>query len=218
MIDEKVEIQSQKKKVKKTLLTIVLLWVVLILWISFYDIIINEDIFIYQWSTYLTFLLTLLTLYSLLKQNSAINKEIKKQRKNIFLTFIVFILAVPFLSKITFERGLPALLHHITKTPSTMSVKIEEKISYRNCRKGVLLIGYEYFANGKVCGLSDEVLSQIDYNDTLELIGEKSIFGFTYHSYKFIKYVPTKVSKNLMLPKQQIVDLDEIERYLDGTL
>jgi len=209
-MNENIKIQPQKKKVKKILLIVILLWVVLILWVSFYDIIINEDIFIYQWSTYLTILLTLLILYSFLKSNSTIKKEMKKQGKNIFLTFIAFILTVPLLSKITFERGLPALLHHITKTPSTMSVKIEKSISYKNCRKGVLLIGYEYFANGKVCGLSDEVLSQIDYNDTLELIGEKSIFGFTYYSYRFIKYKPIIVPKYLKSPKQETVNLDGI--------
>jgi hypothetical protein len=156
-------------------------------------------------------------------------KILEERNKNIALTTLAFIIAIPLFTKLTLEQGIPNFLHLLTKEPAQITVFIDKKVSLKRCRNGVQLNGYEYFANGRVCGLRKDILDILKPGDQLKLIGEKSLFGFTPTTYEYEKVnvpqskpsrkvlqtsFPTSSEEtNLMISEQ---DLKTFYEYIDN--
>jgi hypothetical protein len=160
---------------------------VLLIGTLFQQIIVNEKLFIYDWTTKLSIVLTIWAVVALHKPNSIMKKRLEEKNKNIVLTTIAFIIAVPVLTKLTFEQSIPNFLHFLTKEPAQITVTIDKKVSLKRCRNGVQLKGYEYIQNGRVFGLRKDILDIVTTGDQLKLIGEKSPFGFTTTAYRYEK-------------------------------
>lgn len=203
----------------------IIFWVILLFWATFGKIIVNEKLFIYNWSNILAIAITIWMFVSMFNPDSRLRKSVEKSNKNIVVTSIAILIAMPFLVKITVEQGLPIFFHHVTKEPSQIEGVIEEKVSFRRCRQGVQLKGYDYFSNGRVCGLSKDILDVAEYGDKLILIGEKSPFGFTYSSYRFEKvsasqknpYKETLHAPNQLNSKRKYVKIsdEELDEFYD---
>lgn len=180
-------------------LSIMILWTVLLIGTLFQQIIVNEKLFIYDWTTKLSIVLTIWAVVALHKPNSIMKKRLEEKNKNIALITISFIIAVPLLTKLTVEQSIPNFLHFLTKEPAQITVTIDKKVSLKRCRNGVDLRGFEYFGNGRVCGLRKDILDLVKAGDQLKLIGEKSLFGFTTTRYQYQPRIE-KV-KNIQLPR-----------------
>jgi len=196
-------------------LFIIILLLFVLMYGLFNDILVNENIFIYYWTNWISFFLTIFTLYHLSKPNSKMRKNIEKRNKSVALTVLSFIIFIPLVTKLFLEHSVPFILHELVKKPDKIDVVIRNKISRKACRRGVKLEGYMYFMNGKVCGFPKKKYLELSDGDILTLKGESSYFGFTYDTYILKeKYASIKYTTS---DKERVDDLKEFADYLKET-
>jgi hypothetical protein len=210
---------------QKIAVVFILIVMISIIWGGFSHIIVNESLFIFEWSNYAAIVMTLIFLILLLKPNSTFKKNIEEQKKSIEMAVLAMLIAVPLVTKLACERGIPIILHTLTSKASQMDVIVAKQISNKGCRKGVKLIGYDRFANGKVCGLHDKFLSFAKQGTKLTLIGEESIFGFTMDKYRYQESIEQAKIKNdststindiIYSPEIDIINTNQDKVYIEN--
>ena len=156
----------------------------LFVWGVFSSIIINESLFPYYWTYIVSVLITIICiLYFATTSNHRIKSLFTSYGKTkvlLILSTFVAVFTIIFLS-----RSLPLLVHTFIKEPSQMTVTISSTYigDYKFCHRSFELQGYNLFFNGKVCKIDEKTYSKLDVGDSLTLIGDKSIFGFTVNDY-----------------------------------
>ncbi len=156
-----------------------IVWLIFLIWGMLSTILVNEEFFIYNLTNILAMIFTILSIfYFFIKPNKFYQEYYKG--KNKFFLLISFIITIPLLTKIFFERSVPILLHSLSNTSSEKIVIISKKsIGGRMCRNKISLEGYISFLNGDICNLSQEFYSSIEVGNKLRIFGKSSIFGFT---------------------------------------
>jgi len=157
----------------------------LFVWGVYSSIIINESLFPYYW-TYIAS--AIITIICILYFATTSNYRIKGLFTSYGKTKVLFILSivVAVFTIIFLSRSLPLLMHTFIKEPSQMTATISSTHigDYRFCHKSFELEGYHLFFNGKVCKVDEKTYARLGVGDSLTLIGDKSIFGFTVNDYQ----------------------------------
>jgi len=150
----------------------------LLLWGALNHVIINENIFLYNWQYIFSVLLFMLIL---IKLSKVTNFKIPSSIKEVVILILGIPLIIYMFSVIILERTIPSLLHIIISKPGKITVIVDAKLYklHRNCHNGVQLKNYDNLLNGQLCYLDKKMLNTLKSNDELILSGTKSIFGFT---------------------------------------
>ncbi|KPZ70544.1 hypothetical protein AN944_02292 [Shewanella sp. P1-14-1] len=115
------------------------------------------------------------------------NKSKKERRKHQMSAFLVFIFITVAAPLATARYG------HILLTWSGQSkeVELELTVDYVSstygsayCAGAIRLKGYSHFANGKLCGVSRSIWSQLKSGDRIIVQGIKTYWGFEYTNLK----------------------------------
>lgn len=131
--------------------------------------------------------LLILSIKSLYTTGSRMRIQIEEKGKKIWLTALAFVIAIPFLTIVTFSKGIPILCHFISSEPGEIVVTVKRKsssFSKRRCDGGFDVVEFSYFLNTEVCGISKENWVRLNAGDKVTLLGSKSFFGFMYDRYR----------------------------------
>lgn len=161
---------------------IIIFFALVLLWGALNHIIINEDIFIYNWQYIFSILFFIFILIKLFKTS---NLKLPRKTKELAILLFGIPLIIYMFSAIVLEKTIPSLLHIMISKPGKLIVSIDKKThkTRRNCHNGFKLKNYNNLLNGELCYLDNKMWSTLKPGDRLILSGNKSIFGFT------VKYI-----------------------------
>lgn len=166
------------------------------LWGMFSDIIVNEDILIpLAWlAAGISVLGVGYSLYALFKAESRLREVARAQRRKTWLMGLGLVIGIPILCFGFLVKGLPTVLHYALARDGEQIVVVDHlaaNYSSRVCNGGVFIQGPHSFLNDEICGIQEKDWRGLKPGAIIRLMGEESVFGFTYDRYQIFPSLPS---------------------------
>jgi hypothetical protein len=163
----------------------VCIWFSLILLATFGKVIVNEDLYVNM--VFLGCAVTIL-IGLLIIRGGFVTQIVYKSGMAPWVTTLGLIAAVPITIIYPVAKGVPTAMHFVSSaTEGEMTITVLKKRDLYNskgCKGAIHTVEFQAFGNHFVCGFGKEYWSNLTSGDKINLIGEKSNYGFKYNDYK----------------------------------